>query len=99
VSAPSPESSRIVARAVKPAGEGGAPGAGEPEVLVVEPTAPAGATLVRYSAGGSVTSETWYLTAEEAQACALRDYGAGLGPWRELPAEVRDPVAFALGGA
>ncbi|MFL5575527.1 MAG: hypothetical protein ACJ79S_06115 [Gemmatimonadaceae bacterium] len=88
-----PDSPRLAARAVKPDADAASP----PEVLVVEPTVPAGATLFRYAASGAVSGETWYLTAEEAQACALRDYGAGLGPWRPMPPDVRDPVAFVLG--
>jgi len=85
-----PPGDRLVARA------DAAAGGGAPEVLLIERTQPVGASLVRYALSGAAVSDSWYLTAEEARACAVRDYGARLGPWRALPAGAADPVAFAL---
>ena len=64
--------------------------------LVVEATPELGATLVRYTAAGDPAGEIWYGSAEEAQSCAARDYGAALGSWRAVPDSVADPVAFVL---
>lgn len=71
---------------------------GRPDVaaLVIEATATMGATLGRFTARGDAAGDIWYGSAEEAQACAARDYGAALGPWRPVPAGEPDPVAFAL---
>ena len=84
-----PSADRVVARTA-------AAGADPAVVLLIERTKPVGATLVRYAASGAALSDSWYLTAEEARACAVRDYGERLGPWRVLPAGAADPVAFAL---
>jgi hypothetical protein len=67
--------------------------------LVIEGTPDLGATLVRYGMDGSPAGDVWYGSADEAQLCAARDYGAGLGIWHFLPPDVRDVVAFAGSGA
>lgn len=64
--------------------------------LVIEATPELGATLVRYTATGAPAGDVWYGSAEEAQLCAARDFGAALGPWRPVPPSEPDPVAFAL---
>lgn len=64
--------------------------------LVIEATPELGATLVRYTAAGRPAGDIWYGSAEEAQLCAERDFGAALGPWRPVPPDEPDPVAFAL---
>lgn len=74
--------------------------AGRPDVaaLVIEATPEMGATLVRYTAGHETAGDIWYGSAEEAQSCAARDYGAALGAWRAVPSTEPDPAAFALRG-
>lgn len=67
--------------------------------LVIEATPELGATLVRYTAAGDQAGDIWYGSAEEAQLCAARDFGAALGPWRDVPPDEPDPVAFALRAA
>ena len=67
--------------------------------LVIEATPELGATLVRYTAAGQPAGDVWYGSAEEAQLCAARDFGAALGPWRSVPPNEPDPVAFALRAA
>ena len=62
--------------------------------LVVEATPELGATLVRYAPDGTPAGEIWYGSADEARSCAVRDYGGALGPWRPIPPDERDPVAF-----
>ena len=74
----------------------GAPRAADVAAVVVEATAELGATLMRYTATGESRGDVWYGSAEEAQMCAARDFGAALGAWRAVPADVADPVAFAL---
>ena len=64
--------------------------------LLVEATPEMGATLNRLTTQGGTAGDVWYGSAEEAQACAARDYGAALGPWRQLPEGEADPVAYAL---
>lgn len=64
--------------------------------LVIEATPELGATLLRYTAAGDPAGDVWYGSAEEAQLCAARDFGAALGPWRDVPPDEPDPVAFAL---
>ena len=63
--------------------------------LVIESTPDLGATLVRYTAENEPAGDIWYGSAEEAQSCAARDYGAALGPWCALPPDESDPVGFA----
>ena len=62
--------------------------------LVLEDTPELGATLVRYAPDGTPAGEIWYGSADEARSCAVRDYGGALGPWRPLPPDEPDPVAF-----
>ena len=71
---------------------------GRPEVaaLVLEATPDMGATLVRYTAGRETAGDIWYGSADEAQSCAARDYGAALGAWHPIPDAEADPAAFAL---
>jgi hypothetical protein len=64
--------------------------------LVIESTPELGATLLRYTAAGAAAGDIWYGSAEEAQLCAARDFGAALGPWREVPPDEPNPVAFVL---
>ena len=66
--------------------------------LVIEETPELGATLLRYTARGEPAGDIWYGSAEEARLCAARDFGSTLGPWRDVPPDEPDPVAFALGG-
>jgi hypothetical protein len=64
--------------------------------LVIEGTEALGATLVRYSAEGENAGDIWYGSAEEAQSCAARDYGAALGPWQPVPAAEPNAADYAL---
>ena len=67
--------------------------------LGLEATPDMGATLNRFTAAGEPAGDVWYGSAEEAQTCAARDYGAALGAWRPVPAGEPNPVAFALHAA
>lgn len=42
-----------------------------------------GVMLRGFARDGTVARETWYITVEEAQTCAARDF-AGLGEWRPM---------------
>ena len=70
--------------------------AGRPDVaaLLIEGSPETGATLVRYAPEGAPAGEVWYGSAEEAQLCAARDYGAALGPWHPVPDGTADPLAL-----
>ena len=42
-----------------------------------------GVMLRGFTRDGTLARETWYITVEEAQTCATRDF-AGLGEWRPM---------------
>ncbi len=67
--------------------------------LVVEFADELGATLVRHAPDGSPAGDIWYGSAEEAQACAARDFGPALGAWISVPNDVADAAAYVQGSA
>lgn len=67
-----------------------------PHVLLIRPGKEAGFLLYRYTQEGHFAGDTWHMTLDDAKDQANFEFGEGLGPWRHVPAEVGDPVTFAL---
>jgi len=65
------------------------------EVVVLE-TRPEGVFLVRFTRDGEFAGDTWHPTADEAHGQADFEFGDALGPWKDVPDDASDPVAFAL---
>ena len=66
-----------------------------PRVLVLEEE-PGGYYLYRYTETGEFGGDTWHMNLEDAKHQAVFEFGDRLGPWREVPEDVADPIAFAL---
>jgi len=62
--------------------------------LVLEQTGE-GFFLYRCTEDGQFAGDTFHMTVEEALAQADGEYGAALGQWIEIPADVADAVAYA----
>ena len=70
--------------------------AGWPGVVVLMDESD-GRYLFRFAADGKEVGDTWHQTIEDAKDQADFEYEDLLGEWREVPPEVGDPVALALG--
>jgi hypothetical protein len=57
------------------------------------------AMLFRYTAFGEIGGDSWHLTVADAQEQASEEYGDALLPWEEVPDEVADAHAHAVGCA
>ncbi len=66
-----------------------------PRVLIIEETSE-GVSLYRYTADGSDSGDTWHMSVDDAKHQAEFEYGDVLGVWKIIPAEVTDPVEYAL---
>lgn len=66
-----------------------------PRVLIVEGK-PDGVFLYRFTADKTFCGDTWHLSVEDAIAQAESEYGELLDSWKEVPENIRDPIAFAL---
>lgn len=67
-----------------------------PTVLVLDVREPSSVYLLRYAHDGGFGGDTWHQSAEDAKNQAVYEYGDAVGPWTAIPAEIDDPVAFAL---
>jgi len=65
-----------------------------PRILVLEVETD-GYSLYRYTEAGDFGGDTWHMSLEDAKHQAEFEFGERLGPWREVPEEVSDPIAFA----
>lgn len=57
------------------------------------------AMLFRYTAFGEIGGDSWHLTVADAKEQAAEEYGDALLPWEEVPDEVADAHAYAIGCA
>ena len=57
------------------------------------------AMLFRYTAFGELGGDSWHLTVADAKEQAAEEYGDALLPWEEVPDEVADAHAYAIGCA
>jgi hypothetical protein len=55
-----------------------------------------GIFLERYTAEGAFAGDTWHKTLSEARSQADSEYGADVTPWRTVPKQTDDPIAYAL---
>lgn len=70
-----------------------------PDVLLLIAGADPDAMLFRYTAFGEIAGDSWHLTVSDAQEQATEEYGEALLPWEEVPDEVGDAHAYAIGCA
>ena len=56
-----------------------------------------GVFLYRYSELGKPAGDTWHANVEDAEHQLEFEFGPAVGNWVEIPENVRDEVAFALG--
>ena len=68
----------------------------EADVLLLIGGDDPGVMLFRYTAHGELAGDTWHATAADARDLAAHEYGASLGEWVEVPADVTDPHAYAI---
>ena len=66
------------------------------QVLLIEEK-PDGVFLSRFAEAGGFAGDTWHRSLDEAKAQGEFEYEVLLTEWREVPSDVVDPVAFALG--
>lgn len=66
-----------------------------PRILILEKETD-GYSLYRYTEAGDFGGDTWHMSLEDAKHQAEFEFGEQLGPWREVPEGVSDPIAFAL---
>ncbi len=78
---------------------GGAPDSAQvmesPVLLVIEQD-PEGVFLFRFTADRRCVGDTWHKSADAAKDQAAFEFDDLLTQWKEVPAEVTDPVAFGL---
>lgn len=67
-----------------------------PRVLLVEARTD-GVFLFRFTDDGGFGGDTWHGSIEEAKQQAQYEYGTMADEWREVPDEITNVVAFALG--
>jgi hypothetical protein len=67
-----------------------------PAIVLMEPDADNGVTLLRLAANGAFAGDTWHETEEDARHQAEYEFGAALGTWTEIPDDVEDAEAFAV---
>lgn len=67
-----------------------------PRVLLIRRGTEAGFLLYRYTRDAQFAGDTWHMTLDEAKDQADFEFSECLGPWREVPEGVTDPIAFAL---
>jgi hypothetical protein len=65
-------------------------------VLILTQRPKGGVMFDRYTQNGGVAGDTWHENFDDAMEQAQFEYGDAVGEWREVPAEVEDPVAYAL---
>jgi len=58
-----------------------------------------GVLLIRYAANGQFAGDTWHSTVEEAKEQALFEFGESLSPWKDIPVDVNDVLAFMTSAA
>jgi hypothetical protein len=77
-------------------GREGRVGLSLPSVLVLKEDSEAGVMFDRYTRNGSTAGDTWHENFAHAMEQAEFEYGDAVGEWREVPAEIEDPVSYAL---
>jgi len=66
-----------------------------PAIIIIEQK-PDGVFLYRYTADGRVVGDTWHMTVDDAKEQAHYEYGDSILPWKLVPADTADVVAFGL---
>ncbi len=67
-----------------------------PALVFIQETSE-GVLLFRFTSDGQVVGDTWHMTMEEAKQQAYFEFPEVLSPWKSVPADVEDVVAFGLG--
>ncbi len=70
-----------------------------PDVVLLVEDPQGGAVVVRFTRDGTFAGENDRESVEEALWQLEFEYGDALGDWEEIPADVADPLAFALSKA
>jgi hypothetical protein len=66
-----------------------------PRVLIIEKNS-SGVFLYRFSPDGQCVGDTWHVNLNEARHQATFEYGVLLTEWKQVPADIDDPIPFAL---
>ncbi len=70
-----------------------------PDVVLLVEDPQGGAAIVRFTRDGTFAGDNDDESVEEALRQLEFEYGDALGNWEEIPADVVDPLAFALSKA
>lgn len=67
-----------------------------PRVLIIEEDSEGYYSLYRYTESGEFGGDTWHMTLDDAKHQAEYEFAERLGPWREVPEDSENAIAFAL---
>ncbi len=98
-SGPRPEIRQWVTVGVTPAGTAIEERMPWPDVVLLKEDPLGGAVVARFTRDGTFAGEDDCDSVEEALWQLEFEYGDALGEWQEIPADVMDPLAFALSKA
>lgn len=67
-----------------------------PDVIVVHEDAKGMVFVEGATRHGEWSGDDWHSSVEEALRSSVERYGEAMGPWREIPEDVLDPLEFAV---